>query len=238
LKFVYIILLLTTLLSSAEPKEIIVATESWKGATNRDGTGLYWDVVQEVYGSLGYKIIKKHKSYNQATEMVRTNKADMYLASYKDEKSFALCPKYYFDQDVILAVYRNDVIEDWQGQKSLEGLNVGWVRGYDLDKYLIPEVNVKEFSSRENGLKLLKSERLDAFLDEREDIQPYLEKVKLDTEAFSKKIVLQLKLYPAFTNNTRGKKLMKIWDERMKALIQTEKFKEIYYRSEYAIFPY
>lgn len=234
----YLFLLCTTLLLSQETKEIIVATESWKGGTNRDGTGLYWDILNEVYTPLGYKIIKKYKSYNQATEMVRTNQADIYLGAYKDEKDFAAYPKYYFDQDIVVAVYRKDVIEQWQGQKSLEGLNVGWIRGYDYDKYLNTKVRIKELSTRKNGLKLLKLDHLDAFLDAREDIREYLAKAKLDPEIFAQKIILQLKLYPAFAKNSRGNKLMKVWDERMKSLIKTQAFQEIYFRSEYAIFPY
>jgi len=233
-----VLTLLSSLLFSQESKDIVVATESWDGATNRDGTGLYWDIIEEVYEPLGYTIIKKYKSYNKATEMVRTHNADMYLAAYKNEKTFALYPKYYFDQDVVLAIYRSDIIEDWKGQGSLKGLKVGWIRGYDYDKYLSQKVKVQEVNTRSNGMKLLKSEHLDAFLDAKEDIAPYLRKAQLDTEYFAKKIILQLKLYPAFAKNKQGEKLMKIWDKRISSLIKTQKFKEIYFHSEYTLFPY
>ena len=231
-------LILSPLLLAENSKEIIIATESWKGATNRDGSGLYWDIVQKVYEPLGYTIVKKHKSYNEATEMVRTNNADMFLAAYKNEKSFALYPKHHFDQDIVVAVFRVDAVEEWEGQKSLEGLKVGWIRGYDYDKYLNVDVKVEEMSNRNNGLKQLKNERLDAFLDARDDIKPYLKKAKLNPENFDKKIILQLKLFPAFSETKKGRTLMAIWDKRMKELIKTDEFKNIYFESEYTLFPY
>lgn len=232
------ILIFSPLLLAENPKEIIVATKSWKGATNRDGTGLYWDIIKEVYEPLGYTIIKKYKSYDEAAEMVRTNNADIYLAAYTNQKGFALYPRHYFDQDVVVAIFRKDAVEKWEGRKSLEGLKVGWVRGYDYDKYLNVKVDREELSNRNNGMKQLTNERLDAFVDTREHIKPYFQKAKLDPEDFGKKIILQLKLFPAFAKTVKGQTLIAIWDKRMKELIKTEEFKNLYYESEYTIFPY
>ena len=227
-----------SLVFAKETKEIVIATESWKGATNHDGSGLYWDIMQTVYEPLGYTIVKKHTSYEEAVRMVKNGEADLYLGSYIDEHEFVLYPKHYFDQDIVIAVFNTEAIDKWEGKKSLRDMNVGWVRGYDYDKYLNVKVHKEEFSTRSNGLKLLKSRRLDAFIDDRDDIKPYLAKAKLDPEYFRQKIILQLKLYPAFSNSAFGKKLKRTWDEQMSKLIQTEAFKELYFNSEYAIFPY
>lgn len=236
--FFLLLFCLSSLVQAENSKEIVIASESWKGATNRDGTGLYWDLVQAIYEPLGYIIIKKHKSYNEAAEMVRVNNADIFLGSYLNEKPYALYPKYHFDQDVIVAIFRNDVIDNWEGEKSLEGLKVGWVRGYDFDKYLKAKVKVVELSNRSNGLKQLKNERLDAFLDDRDDIKPYLHKAKLNSNDFEKKIIMQEKLYPAFAKTKKGRSLKALWDKQMKKLIKNDAFKQIYFESEYTIFPY
>ncbi len=37
------------------PSEIIMASEEWTNATNRDGTGLYWDIFRAVYEPVGIK---------------------------------------------------------------------------------------------------------------------------------------------------------------------------------------
>lgn len=222
-----------------DSKEIVIATESWEKATNRDGTGLYWDIIDAVYRPLGYTIVKKHTSYTKATQMVQHGQADLWLAAYKDEKDFALYPKHHFDQDVVIALYRSETIEKWQGEKSLKGLKVAWIRGYDYDKYLTEDVEKVEVNSRENGLKLLKSERIGVLLDDRQDLAETLKNYKeFKAPDYLTKIVMQLKLYPAFSNSDKGRKLSKEWDERMHQLIQTEPFKRLYFSSEYALFPY
>jgi len=236
--FVFVLLLSCSLMYAKETKEIVIATQSYKGATNRDGSGLYWDILKTVYEPLGYTIIKKYAPYNKAAQMLRSGKADLCLASYKDDKEFALYPKYYFDQKILIAMYNNESIEEWKGKKSLLDLNVGWVRGYDYEKYLNVKVRKQEMSNRTNGIKLLKNERIDVFIDDREDIRPYIARAKLNLKNFTKKIILQLKLYPAFSNNEYGRELQETWDERMKELIKTEAFKELYFNSEYTPFPY
>ncbi|MDF1879975.1 transporter substrate-binding domain-containing protein [Sulfurimonas sp. MAG313] len=236
--FILLFLFISSCVFAEDSKEIIIASESWKGATNRDGSGLYWKVLEKVYLPLGYTIIKKHKNYEASKAMVHSNNADIYLGAYKNENSFANYPKYYFDQDIVLVVYRSDSIEKWEGQKSLNGMTVGWIRGYDYNKYLDTNIQVKESNNRSNGLKQLKSQRLDAFLDDRRKLKPYLKRAKLSPTLFKQKIIFQLKFYPAFTQTPKGRKLMKIWDERMKILIKTEDFKRLYFDSDYAIFPY
>lgn len=236
--FLLLLLFFTSCTFANENKEIIVASESWKGATNRDGSGLYWDVIKAVYEPLGYTIIKKHLRFNESAEMVRSDNADIFLGAYKNMKSYIVTPKYYFDQKVIVAVFRNEAIEQWEGQESFEGLKMGWVRGYDYDQYLKANVRVEELSNRNNGLKQLKNERLDAFIDDREYLRPYLLKAKLDSDEFTKKIIMQLKLYPGFSKNSKGKRLMAQWDKQMKKLIKTDVFKKLYFESEYTLFPY
>ncbi len=234
----FILFIVLASLSSLFAKEITVISESWNGATNHDGSGLYWDIVERVYEPLGYTIVKKNASYSKSVEAVRMDQADLWLGSYKDEKTFALYPKYYFDQAVILAVFHSELFEKWKGQKSLEGLKVAWIRGYDYNKYLSSNVVSEEVNSLVNGLKLLKSERIDVFIDNKRDLLEPMQRYRLDNDSYTKKIILQLKLYPAFSNSKKGKELKKIWDERMKELIETTEFKELYFRSEYTLFPY
>ena len=229
---------LFSILFAVENKEITIASESWDGATNEDGTGLYWDIMKTVYEPLGYTIIKKHTSFKESEEMIRSGKADMYLGSYKDEQEFALYPKYCFDQDIIVAVVRTDAIDTWKGKKSLTGLKVGWLRGYHFDKYMGIETRDEEFSNRNNAFKLLNREHLDAFIDVRRLLRPYIVKKDVDMENLTQKIILQLKVYPAFAKTKLGEELKNVWDKQMKRLIVTDEFKELYFISEYAQFPY
>jgi len=237
MKYIVLFIVLVNM-NSLLAKEITVISESWAGATNRDGSGLYWDIVQKVYEPLGYTVVKKNASYTKSVEAVRMDQADLWLGSYKDEKAFALYPRFHFDQAVILAVFHSELFEQWKGQKSLEGLKVAWIRGYDYSKYLSAKVISQEVNELANGLKLLKSERIDVFIDNKKDLIEPMQRYRLDNDNYMTKIILQLKLYPAFSNSRKGKELRKIWDERMKELIETNEFKELYFNSEYTLFPY
>jgi polar amino acid transport system substrate-binding protein len=57
--FFTVIVLLCPIFFSAlagnSPTEIILASEEWANATNRDGTGLYWDIFRAVYEPVGIK---------------------------------------------------------------------------------------------------------------------------------------------------------------------------------------
>lgn len=238
MRLIVLTVLFVCSLFSLENKEIVVATETWEGATNNDGTGLYWDILKMVYAPLGYTIVTKNTSYIKSVELVKLDRADLFLASHKDEKEFALYPKYHFDQDVIIALFSSELLEEWKGQKSLEGLNVAWIRGYEYDKYLSVKVAKEEVNEIINGLKLLKSEHIDVYIDNRKYLSEPIQRYRLDNENYVKKIILQLKLYPAFANNKRGKELRQIWDKRMQVLIETLEFKELYFNSGYSLFPY
>lgn len=229
---------LFSMIFALDNKEITIASESWDGATNEDGSGLYWDIMKTVYEPMGYTIVKKITSFKESEEMLKNGKVDMYLGSYNDEQDFALYPKYCFDQDIIIAVVRSDVIDTWKGKKSLKGLKVGWLRGYHFDKYMSVETRNEEFSSRNNAFKLLNNEHLDAFIDVKRVLRPYLIKKEIDMDELTQKIILQLKVYPAFAKTKYGEELRNVWDKQMKVLIETDEFKELYFNSEYAQFPY
>jgi len=58
MRYIVFIIVLANM-NSLLAKEITVISESWDGATNHDGSGLYWDIVQKVYEPLGYTVVKK-----------------------------------------------------------------------------------------------------------------------------------------------------------------------------------
>ena len=66
------------------PGEIIFASEERSNATNRDGTGLYWDIFRAVYGSMGIKTKIIIQSYNGSVSLVKQHKADAAVGIYPD----------------------------------------------------------------------------------------------------------------------------------------------------------
>ena len=56
--------------------EIILASEERSNATNKDGTGLYWDIFRAVFGSVGIKTKMIIRSYDGSVSLVKQQKAD------------------------------------------------------------------------------------------------------------------------------------------------------------------
>jgi len=225
------ILLQFNLFANENIKSILVVSESWDGYTNKDGSGLYFDVVRAIYEPVGIKVKVKIYPYSRTTDMVKNKKADLWLASYIDEEDYAVYPKYYFDQDVVTAMYKTKYFPNFVGEESLKNKNVCWVRGYDIDEYMDVPVIKNERNDRKSILLGLEKDRFDFFLDDRDDMQNAIEKNNFDTKAYSFRELYSFKLYPAFRDDKRGKILRDIWDKRFEKLLKSGELKKIYVKN-------
>ncbi len=74
-------------------KEVLVVSECWIDLTNKDGSGLYFDIVRMVYELVGIKVKIKIFPYNRSSMMVKKKRADVWLGSYLDEEDYAIYSK-------------------------------------------------------------------------------------------------------------------------------------------------
>ena len=72
-------------LAGNPPTEIILASEEWANATNRDGTGLYWDIFRAVYEPVGIKTKFIIRSYKGSVSLVKKNQADAAVGIYPEK---------------------------------------------------------------------------------------------------------------------------------------------------------
>lgn len=240
LKRIIILILLASICqyTLAKVDKIVVASEEWEGATNKDGTGLYWDIIKEVFQSEGVEVVFQIYPYERAVHMVETGEADAWCGSYADEEEFAIYPKYHFDYDLVTALFLKKYEADWKGEESLKGKNVGWIRGYDYDQYLKVEMKSRELSNRSSALKLIAKERMDYFLDAQVEIESALAKNLIDKSLITTKELLKLKLFLAFIKSPKGKELIKIWDRKIEEMIKSGRLKKIYAKHDYADYPF
>ncbi len=222
--------------------EIYLVSEEWNGATNADGTGLYWDIIRKVYEPEGINVAFTIYPYMRAVKMVQAQRpeADALVGSYMGEIGGTLYPQYHFDVDVIGVMFRKDRVAQWDGQHTMEDKKVGWMRGYSYNDYLDVVVEDKEVSSRESGVGMVERERLDFFLDPLVEIEHELAKPEYDgrREHFQIENALELKMYLAFANDDKGRELVHIFDQRMEELIESGELKSIYEKWDYAEYPF
>jgi polar amino acid transport system substrate-binding protein len=210
------------------PGEIIFASEERSNATNRDGTGLYWDIFRAVYSSMGIKTKIIIQSYNGSVSLVKQQKADAAVGIYPDSIRGAVFSRYPFVKDYVLVLFKKDKFRQWDGQQTLKNKRVAWMKGYAYDEYLEVPVIKKEFYTREGILRRLDRDQIDFFMDTRNDVESVLNKGIIDVTRCTVETVLELERYLVFANNDRGKELKKIFDFRFPYLVKTGEIERLY----------
>ena len=171
----------------------------------------------------------------RAEVWVLNAKTDALLGAYYKKDKRLLYPRWHISiEDPLVVIFNKTVINNWNDThiKSLKDKKVGWIRGYGFEKTLLKNIHIdkKEVSRMQSGLLMLKVGRLDAFIDYAYNIEPLGQKIGLQMkEIFTTKIINKgSKLFLAFSNSKRSKKLIKIFDERMDKLVETGEIEKIY----------
>ena len=215
-------------LAGNTPAEIILASEEWANATNRDGTGLYWDIFRAVYEPVGIKTKFIIRSYKGSVSLVKKNQVDAAVGIYPEEIKGALFSKYPFVKDYVLVLFKKNKLSQWNGQETLKNKKIGWIKGYSYDDYLEVPVIKKEFNRRESILRRLDNDQLDFFMDTRNDVESVLNKGIIDVSRYTVETVLELERYLVFANNKKGQELKKIFDHRFPQLVQSGEIEKLF----------
>jgi polar amino acid transport system substrate-binding protein len=216
-------------LFSADIKSIDIVTDEWENCTNKDGTGLYIDILKEVFQPEGITVNVKFEPYSKAIETLSKGKADLTIGTYKDEVENAVYPKWHFGADDVVACFMKGKIKNWAGEKSLEGKKVVWMREYDYNEYISVKMEeLENVDKRESGINLILKDRADFFLDNQTDLLKTIKSMNLDITKFEIKLVKYIDLYMCFANNDRGKQLASIWDKNFQKLLNSGKIKELF----------
>jgi polar amino acid transport system substrate-binding protein len=215
-------------LAGNNPTEIVMASEEWTNATNKDGTGLYWDIFRAIYEPVGIKTKFIIQSYNGSVKLVKKNRVDAAVGIYPDLIQGALFSKFPFIKDYVLVLFKKNELNQWNGQESLQNKRVAWITGYSYDEFLEVPIIKREFSSRDNILRQLDSDQVDFFLDTRNDMESVLNKGIVEVSCYTVETVLELDRYIVFADNPKGKQLKKIFDYRFPLLVQSGEIERLF----------
>jgi len=232
---IFVIVLLLILCASWIPAnagnkltDIIMASEEWTNATNRDGTGLYWDIFRAVYEPLGIKTKFIIQSYDGSVKLVKKNRVDAAVGIYPDPIQGALFSQYPFVKDYVLVLFKKNKLNHWNGQESLRNKKVAWINGYAYDDYLEIPVIKEEFSNRDTILRRLENDQVDFFLDTRNDMESVLNKGIVEVSQYTVETVLELDRYLVFADNQKGQKLREIFDYRFPHLVKSGEIERLF----------
>ncbi len=209
-----------------EIRTIAVQTEEWKDCTEKKGSGLYFDLIREIYEPLGIRMKYEIVPYKRSIASVTHSKVDMAVGAYPSEVKDVIYPKWHFFVDDVSVVFMKKNHAGWHGEESLRDKRLGWLLGYSYNKYIkVPLKSVFETSKQKTAFDMLTNDRLDYFVGPAIMIEP-----ELDRNRFEMKFLKWIKMYTVFQNSTRGALLSKIWDSRFEKLFKAGRIKELFTR--------
>jgi len=214
--------------AGSTPAEIILVSEEWANATNKDGTGLYWDIFRAVYEPVGIKTKFIIRSYKGSVSLVKKRQADAVVGIHPEKIQGAISSRYPFAKDYVLALFKKNKIDQWNGPETLKNKKIGWIKDYSFDDYLEVPVIKKEFSKRETILRHLDNDQIDFFMDTRNDVESVLNKGIIDVTRYTVETVLELERYLIFADNKKGREFKKIFDYRFPNLVKSGEIEKLF----------
>ncbi len=212
-------------------KNIKIVTPEWEACTHKDGTGLFFEIVRNVYEPEGIKMEYEFVPWKRAVYIVEEKKeADAYLSRMKD--SDHLAPDYPLWVEYAAAVFRKDHIGEWKGIATLSGKTAVWMRGYDYHtEKRIADVKLKkwdEIDKPEQAWRLVEKGRYDFYIDALLDIEQYVRKNKVNMESYHIGIIWGEPSYMIFAKTLKSAKLIEIYNRRIIELFKSGELKKIF----------
>ena len=218
------------LISQAEDEPLTIIrliTSEWPGYTNADGTGLYFDVLKAVYEPEGIQMTFELVPWKRAQALVKKT-ADAIVGETMLPDEDYLYPQWPIDVEEVTVMFKKRAGVEWKGEFSLEKKTVSWIRGYDFQMYIQANMNILEVDNLQSGLLMLEAGRIDFLIDYEDLIAEEVESIRktvnpdFDLEQYQMEpLRLGAKVYVAFVNSARGKRLVEIFDRRMKQLYES-----------------
>jgi len=205
---------------SSFAQTINIGAAEWEEFTNKDGSGIYFDLIRKIYAN--EKLSIKMDSYNRVINQFDNGKLDMVIGIYRGDVKKGILPQWYLDtENPIIAIYDPKTTQ-LDHAADLELLTASWIRGYQFER-LIPEVDSPYLiNAFDDGIKLLENGRIDVLIDYAYNLSSnHLEYKTL-------KLTPAQHLYIAFQRNKNGQMLANRWDSEMTRLRKSGELANIY----------
>ncbi len=214
---------------------LTVVSDNWEGYTNKDGTGLYWEIIATAFQGTNVQPQFITMPWKRAQTSVRNGDADAIVGIYHQPRETAYrYPNWHIsiEDPIVLLTNQKKALPNTVTPQDLEGLKLAWVRGYDFNSTLLRTVSVQfqEVTRVEQAIQLVDSQRIDALLDYEVSIQQAADKLGMSiSEKFNiVHVAAGNKLYIAFHNGAAAKQWAQLFDQRMEELANNGTIADIY----------
>ena len=227
-------LLLTGVAAASEITEIVTTSPAWNTFTNKDGSGLYHEVLRDVFALYNLPVRHEYAKSNRAEELVRLNNADMMTCDDLPSPSLVLA-RYPLYTNNFYAFFNKEHIGPWKGVQSLRGKEVLVQPGYYAPENFPVPVNLREVMTGTQAVSMILLGRADFYVD---DLTLIRESLRQNTLAFEQEdfIIEEVgtrSYYPLFNTTDRGKRIRRMYEEGLLKLFREGRLQPIYERWGY-----
>ena len=219
--------------------KIYVVSVPWEQFSHADGSGLYFDLFRAIYEPEGIAVIAKVQPLLRAIASINSgDRADVMLAEWASEHIGDELPyqqqKLLYPQNAVYGEYVEAVFLPgsnltWAKVHGDKQCKVAWIRGYGYGPILdVANHNISYLNSSEQGLKMLASRNIDAYINDRQEIAKDTRKPAFNHIQWQRELILMRKLYPVFHANERGRYLLGIFDRRMQEMRASGELFQLY----------
>ena len=209
--------------------EVISTSPSWDKFTNRNGTGLYHEVLSEVFGLYGVKVRHEYGTSERAEELVMTQEADFMTCDDRAKPPLVLAKHPLYINDFYV-FYKTSHFTPWKGVETIRDHEVLSQAGfYFQDNFPVP-VKLKYVISGGQAVDMISMDRSDFYVDDLTLIKQSLADAKepLNMSQYSFQVVGRRSYYPMFKNTPRGLKVMEMYDQGMETLHKQGRLRKHY----------
>ena len=216
---VSILLPLSSTANDNNIQQILMICDNWEGTCNKNGTGVYFDIIRAVYEPLGIKINYQIAPFKRGLKMIENNEADTLASAFKTPEREALYtyPKIRFmNEYTVLLKLKNMSPEDTNSPYS----KLCMLRGFDYKSLIQPNTTIIEVDKTVQGIKMVLAKRCDAFMNAFYNsymaiYQLKLEDYKVDLTQFEMQHLTTEPIYLIFPKTAKGKQLAALYDDRL-----------------------
>lgn len=232
MRIVCIALLVTVWLQpvmAADINEVVSVSPSWPTFTQKDGTGLYHEILREIFGLYGVTVRHEYAKSNRAEHLVINGQADMMTCSDIAKPPLVL-GRYPMYKNDYFVFFRKDRIGPWKGMASLSDKEILHQPSFYSEENFSVPVKLKVVSTGCQAVDIVNLGRSDFYVDDMSLIKQSLSNAstELDMTDFDIKRVGRRSYHPLFNTTERGKAIREMYDEGIYTLHKVGKLKPIY----------
>lgn len=208
--------------------DVIWVTDTWQNYTNKDGTGLYHELINTIFQNSPYNIHVEYLPWKRALREIDLKKANISGALPNNGQ-------YLFADIPILTQAISILLPKTESDLTLQQISnlVGvWPEIYAkeiLRPAISNYINGVTASYRKDAINLLQNKKVDYYIDIRSMLEVQLASLpKTEQQQYHIQDLTSLKLFLFFSDDEKGRALKRYYDTKTQALLEHNILQNIY----------